>query len=131
MDSIQCRYCKQTGHYKNKCPKLAGKPPFNNNKSNDSRSNDHRYNNNRRYNDRNSHTPQETVKPVDPKIAFESEFPSLGGGGDARASAGDASVGGWGGSKSFVDIVKEEKVVVSEVVEEDEYDVMKMEILSK
>lgn len=109
MEAIQCRYCKQTGHYKNKCPKLAGKPQQ-----------PRRYNNNRdSQNNFDSRKPAPNEIKPDPtpsKPKFEDEFPSLGEVDEKKPSA-------WGDKKSFASVISEPVVVeeVKETKEDDDY----------
>lgn len=143
MEAIECRYCKQKGHYKNKCPKLAGKPPkqYNNqpprNNEQRPRNNEQRPRNHERR-QLNQPRPGETradearrMKTINPskpkpppKPVFENEFPQL-----ATSSAPVPSV--WGG-KSFATVLTTQPPPPVEEVEEDEdSSYMKLEVLSK
>jgi hypothetical protein len=97
LSHVICRYCKQTGHYKQKCPKLTNKPP--------------RDNQSRQFNHDRLLRPNHHIKPACEKIIITEpvtdEFPAL-----CEATV-QPSPSIWG--KSFVDIAKTRDIDIKEL----------------
>ena len=144
MESIECRYCKQKGHYKNKCPKLAGKPPkqYNNqpprNNEQRPRNNEQRPRNHERR-QLNQPRPGETradearrMKTINPskpkpppKPVFEDEFPQL------AAPTTPAVPSAWGGKSFATVLTTQPPPLVEDKEEEEDSSYLKLEVLSK
>jgi len=99
IPSNECRYCHETGHSKNTCPKLQNK------KTNVGGGYDNR--NNTQQSNRNN--TQRVVKKHEPSVneIFESNFPVFGLCKPVTSSWGVAHVNG----SSFLDMVSKEPVV--------------------
>lgn len=97
LSQVICRYCKQPGHYKQKCPKLTDKPP----RDNQSRQSDHsrllRPGDNKKRQDITK--SRDKIVIIEPIKDLVDEFPAL-------CVSVLPSPPGWAGAKSFVDIAK-------------------------
>lgn len=115
---IQCRYCKEYGHYKNECPKLLGRNNTNNLKGRP-----------RLLGAKNTspykHTKTHIKQPVKTKDETIDMFPE-----PSWTISKPVTKVGWGTDKSFSEIVKTKNEIVEETEKCDvENDYTKLDIL--